>query len=217
MNNHYDLLLPAMLVVLLFVGSVSAITTTTTTCPIPPPPYIPKSPAEDIVTVEVYLEPITDAAVYTTTSTGVVATLYKLHLTIVFDVGTPAGHTLNILVTQLKGDPAVETLFDCSQVIGPSGNTQQVTKDILAVGMPDIAVYAWLDTPGTDRAPNDGFYSVTSLSAARSNVFRDPEGSPVGGVVMPTNKTEILAPLLAIAGIIAAISTVELVVRRRKD
>lgn len=40
---------------------------------------------------------------------------------------------------------------------------------------------------------------------------------PVGGVVLPTNKTEILAPFLAIAGIIAAISTVELVVRRRKD
>ena len=42
-------------------------------------------------------------------------------------------------------------------------------------------------------------------------------GSPVGGVVLPTNKTEILAPLLAIAGIIAGISTVELVLRRRRD
>jgi hypothetical protein len=34
---------------------------------------------------------------------------------------------------------------------------------------------------------------------------------------MPTNKTEILAPFLAIAGIIAVVSTAELVVRRRKD
>jgi hypothetical protein len=126
-----------MLVVLLFVGSVSAITPA-----IPSPPYNPKSPAEDIVTVEAYLEPMADASVYTTTSAGVVATEYMLHLTIVFDVGTPAGHTLNILVTQLKGDPAVETVFDYSQVTGPSGNTQQLTKNIFAVGMPDIAVYA---------------------------------------------------------------------------
>ncbi len=54
------------------------------------------------------------------------------------------------------------------------------------------------------------------MSEAAPNQFYDPEGA-VGGVIIPTNKTEILAPFLAIAGIVAAISTVELVVRRRKD
>jgi hypothetical protein len=212
MNNRYGLLLPAMLVVLLFVGSVSAVTPA-----IPSPPYNPKSPAEDIITVEAWLEPMSDSSVATATSTGAVANEYMLHLTIVFGSGTPAGHTLYILLTQLKFDPGVETVIDYETLPGPSGNTQQINKQIFAVGMPDIAVYAWLDTPGTDRAPNDGFYSITSLSAQTPNVFQDPEGSPVGGVVMPTNKTEILAPLLAIAGIVAAVSTVELVVRRRKD
>jgi hypothetical protein len=40
--------------------------------------------------------------------------------------------------------------------------------------------------------------------------------APVGGVATPTNKLEILAPYLALAGLIAAVSAVY-VIKRRKD
>jgi LPXTG-motif cell wall-anchored protein len=39
---------------------------------------------------------------------------------------------------------------------------------------------------------------------------------PVGGSVMPTNKLEIMAPFLALAGLVAVVSAV-VVVKRRKD
>jgi hypothetical protein len=42
------------------------------------------------------------------------------------------------------------------------------------------------------------------------------EPAPVGGTVVPTNRLEILTPYLAIAGLIAAISTVY-VIKKRKD
>jgi len=42
-----------------------------------------------------------------------------------------------------------------------------------------------------------------------------PIGTPVGGVVMPTNKLEILTPYLALAGLIVAVSAVVAVKRRR--
>ena len=92
----------------------------------------------------------------------------------------------------------------------------RLTPFLLRTG-PRLAVYAWLGTAGTDRAPNGDFYQISSfrheLHRTSSTILR----VAVGGVIIPTNKTEILAPFLAIAGIIAAVSTVELVVRRRKD
>jgi hypothetical protein len=42
-------------------------------------------------------------------------------------------------------------------------------------------------------------------------------GPPVGGVVMPTNKLEILAPYLALAGLVTAVSTVVVVKRRSEE
>jgi len=39
---------------------------------------------------------------------------------------------------------------------------------------------------------------------------------PVGGVATPVNKLEILTPYLALAGLIAAVSTV-FVIKRRKE
>jgi dipeptidyl aminopeptidase/acylaminoacyl peptidase len=39
---------------------------------------------------------------------------------------------------------------------------------------------------------------------------------PVGGVTLPTNKLEILTPYLALAGLVAAVSAV-VVVRKRRD
>ena len=40
---------------------------------------------------------------------------------------------------------------------------------------------------------------------------------PVGGLVMPTNKLEILTPYLALAGLVAVVSAVAVVKRRSKD
>jgi hypothetical protein len=39
---------------------------------------------------------------------------------------------------------------------------------------------------------------------------------PVGGIVMPTNKLEILTPYLALTGLIIAVSAV-VVIRKRRD
>jgi hypothetical protein len=39
---------------------------------------------------------------------------------------------------------------------------------------------------------------------------------PVGGVLLPVNKLEILTPYLALAGLIAAVSAV-VVVKKRRD
>jgi hypothetical protein len=208
-----------MLAALLFVGSVSA----PLICPdIPPPPYNPKSPAEDIVTVQAYWEPTTTS---TTVNNGApagarltVANSLYLIMKLTFAAPTPpAGQTLNILVTTLQGNPQTETVILCRKITDPPSLTIDICDSVPTEdGPPPLAVYAWLGTAGTDRAPNGGFYQISSFSAAAPNQFDDPEGA-VGGVIIPTNKTEILAPFLAIAGIIAAISTVELVVRRRKD
>jgi hypothetical protein len=40
--------------------------------------------------------------------------------------------------------------------------------------------------------------------------------APVGGVVMPTNKLDMVAPFAALAGLIVAVSAV-VIVKRRKD
>jgi hypothetical protein len=207
-----------MLVALLFVGSVSA----SAWPAIPSPPYNPKSPQEDIVTVAGYLGPVMTTSNYRAPAgarftDGIDKNLY---LTITFAATTPlAGQTLNILVTQLKGNPPTEKPIFFDEYSGSATPTYllppiHVLSEDSTVA---IAVYAWLGTTvGTDRAPNGDFYQISSFSAAAPNQFDDPEGA-VGGVIIPTNKTEILAPFLAIAGIVAAISTVELVVRRRKD
>ncbi len=64
--------------------------------------------------------------------------------------------------------------------------------------------------PYEDQA---GDISTTLLKAA---VTQTPEPPPVGGVVTPTNKLAILTPYIALAGLIAAVSAVY-VVKRRKD
>jgi hypothetical protein len=53
----------------------------------------------------------------------------------------------------------------------------------------------------------------TKLKAA---VTQTIEPAPVGGLVTPTNKLEILTPYIALAGLITAISAVY-VAKRRKD
>jgi len=205
MNIRYGLLLPAMLAVLLLVGSASA------RCPsIPDPPYTPKDPAENIVTVTASVEQ--PSAAPSAAGGGVAIDGHVLHLIIVFAAPTPpAGQQINIIVTELQG--STETGIDCTSSAGPAKTTY--TFDIPLTtdgGAAQIAVYAWLGpVPGTDRAPNGGFYIADRMVRQ----FDDPEGA-VGGVVMPTNKLEIVAPFAALAGLVVAVSAV-VVVKRRRD
>ena len=211
---HTRLLIPALLSVILLIGSTSA----TIICPdIPPGPYIPKSPQEDITQVEAYIEHTTVAPAVPPSSSAVYVTTYVLHLTVTFAAATPpADQAINILVTALQGTPQTETVIGCRSAADPSSTTY--TLDLpLEDAEASIAVYAWLGpVTGTDRAPNTDFYQITSLSEAAPNLFYDPEPAPVGGVVIPTSKLEILAPYLALAGLVAALTTV-VVAKKRSD
>lgn len=213
MNFRYGLLLPAMLVVLLFVGSASA---KLSLCPdIPPPPYNPKSPQEDIVKVEAFLTPPSvPAPLSSGTRAGVVG--YFLTVRVTFAAATPpTGQVINIIVTELQGNPPTEVAILCGGGHGLAMTTYELSG-FSSTSTPNIAVYAWLGpVPGTDRAPNTGSYPITSLSAAAPNDFYDPEGA-VGGVVMPTNTLAVLAPYIALAGLIVAVSAV-VVVKKRRD
>ena len=207
MNYRYSLSLPAMLVVLLFVGSVSA------GCSIPSPPYVPKSPQEDIVMVEAYITQPNPVVAAPPSSLATVSgpTVY---VTVTFAAATPpADRPIIIVLTELKG--TTETVVDCGVWSDPSSTTYQLTGPVSEVGA-SIAVYAYLGEPGTDRAPNTGSYQITSLSAAAPNLFYDPEPAPVGGVVLPTNTLAILTPYIALAGLAAIVSAV-IVVKKRRD
>jgi len=69
---------------------------------------------------------------------------------------------------------------------------------------------------------------VRTLLSDFGNVAQGPTGydpygvaiaflpSPVGGVVVPTNKLELLTPYLALAGLIVAVSAV-IVAKKRRD
>ena len=213
MNFRCGLLLPPMLVVLLFVGSAFA----TISCPpIPPGPYIPKSPEEDIVKVEAYMAQPNPAAALPPSSLAVVNGPV-VYVTVTFAAPTPpADQAIYIIITELQGNPATETVVGCITASDPSSLTYQLVGHVSNVGA-SIAVYAWLGPiPQTDRAPNTGSYLITSLSAAAPNVFQDPEASPVGGVVEPVNKIALATPFLALAGLVAVVSAV-VVVKKRID
>jgi len=203
MNFRYGLLLPAMFVALLLVGSASAKLCTDA---IPSPPYNPKFPEEDIIKVEAYLQE--------TTSPAGGAGGRFVQVIVTFAAATPpTGQVINIIVTEVQG--STETVIGCNTGSGPSKFTEYEVPSISESSTPNIAVYAWLGSvPGTDRAPNTGSYPITSLSAAAPNDFYDPEGT-VGGVVMPTNTLAVLAPYIALAGLVVAVSAVVAVKRRR--
>ncbi len=214
MNHRYGLLLPAVLVVLLFVGSASA---KVPVCPaIPPGPYIPKSPQEDIVKVEAYIvqSPSPAPALPPSSLAGVIGPV--VYVTVTFAAATPpADKAIYILVTELQG--TTEEVVGCKAWSDPASTTYQVEGYVSNVGA-SIAVYAWLGSVGgTDRWPNSGTQPITSLSAAAPNLFYDPEPAPVGGIAVPTNKLEILTPYLALVGLVIAVSAVVAVKRRNKD
>jgi len=83
--------------------------------------------------------------------------------------------------------------------------------------------YAFMESSGvttnlqlTRLEPASGFITeddVTGIICLPTFFFSIP--APVGGVVIPTNKLEILTPYLALAGLIVAVSAVVAVKRRR--
>ncbi|OGD52932.1 hypothetical protein A3K80_03145 [Candidatus Bathyarchaeota archaeon RBG_13_38_9] len=214
MNQTYRLLIPVLLLIAMLIGSVSA------PCPdIPPSPYNPESPEEDIIMVEAYIDPITTTT--TTTTTTVAHSLRPivvgptLHVKVTFAAPTPPpGKALTILITQLKGVPPSEIVINCGGGGGPAKTAYEFVMTV-DDGSTNIAVYAWLDATGTDRAPNTDFYQITSITASDPNVFQDYEPAPVGGVVVPKNSLEILMPYIALAGLVAAISTVYVIKKRK--
>jgi hypothetical protein len=204
----------------MLIGSVSAIPA----CPdIPDPPYVPEFPEEDIIKVEAYIEhpppPSTTKTMPVAESLRLITDGTILHLTVTFAAQTPpADKGIVILVTMLQGNPPEEEILGCQAFADPSSTQYTLNIPVTLDGeTPSIAVYAWLgELSNTDRAPNDSFYMITSLSASEPNVFQDYEPAPVAGVVVPKNTLEILTPYIALAGLVAAISTVY-VIKRRKD
>jgi hypothetical protein len=80
------------------------------------------------------------------------------------------------------------------------------------------------NTPVLDDQPNvNRSFSGTSLAGLNNlfdnnlvlRVIIDPNPLPVGGVSMSVNKLEIFAPYIAIAGLIVAISTVYVFIKRK--
>jgi hypothetical protein len=212
MNNACKLVIPTLLLIAMLIGSVSGII-----CPdIPAPPYVPEFPEEDIIRVEAYIE-------QPATSTTTVAQSLKpvnngphLHLTVTFAAATPlADKDILILVTMLQGNPPAEEILGCRIFSDPSSTQYTLDFPINLDGeTPSIAVYAALVEFATDRAPNDGFYQITSLSASDPNVFQDYEPAPVGGVASQTNKLQIIAPYLVLSGLILTVSAI--IIRKRK-
>ena len=121
-----------------------------------------------------------------------------------FGVGTPAGvdpfgvaveSSGNILVTDSNaGTGGLGALFR----VDPSTGARTILSDF-GVGTPTGASPAGVAVVPEQATPT----TQTPI--------------PVGGVVMPTSKLELLAPFLALAGLIVAVSAVVAVKKRSKD
>ena len=214
MERLYKLLLPTFLLIIMLIGSVSA-----PLPEIPPPPYNPESPEEDIIKVEAYMEKPTATTTKTVAqSLKTINGVPMLHLKITFAAATPPpGKVLNILITHLEGTPPSEIAVALLECIGPAKTTYEhiFGGSMFDEELTNIAVYAWLDDAGTDRAPNTDFYQITSLSASDPNMFQDYDPAPVAGVVVPKNSFEILTPYIALAGLFAVISTAYVIKKRK--
>ena len=72
-----------------------------------------------------------------------------------------------------------------------------------------------IESDGDDRADFWSFRS-SDWDGTSEDPYIEYAFGPIGGILMPVNKLEVLAPYLALAGLIAAISTV-IVIKKRKD
>jgi hypothetical protein len=206
----------------MLIGSVCA-----GTCNIPDPPYVPEFPEEDIIKVEAYIGTFTTATttVAATTENKItpvaqslrpISTGPALVLTLTFAAPTPPADKVTlIVVTTLQGNPPTEVVLRCEPILGTPVTTYTLYIPITNGEIPAIAVYASLvEVVNTDRAPNDGFYQITSMSSSDPNLFSDPD-FPVGGITVPVNKLEVLIPYIALAGLlIITISAIE--IKKRK-
>ena len=222
MNHEYRLLIPALLLITMLIGPVSA-----PTCDIPDPPYVPEFPEEDIIKVEAYIGTIitSTTTVAATTENKITKVAQSLRpisngpaliLTLTFAAPTPPVDKVTlIVVTMLEGNPPSEVVLGCRTILGTPSTTHTLYIPITNGEIPSIAVYASLVEFNTDRAPNDGFYQITSMSSSDPNLFSDPD-FPVGGITVPVNKLEVLAPYIALAaGLIITISAIE--IKKRKQ
>jgi hypothetical protein len=80
----------------------------------------------------------------------------------------------------------------------------------LRAGPAPITFSSQLSIQDLSGTPNFVFYPEITV------IIDQVEPAPVGGVASPINKLEILAPYLALAGLIIAVSTIY-VIKRRKD
>ena len=75
-------------------------------------------------------------------------------------------------------------------------------------------------TTSASTPPGSYIVTVTGTgSQTHTTTFRltvNPASRPVGGLVIPTNKLEILTPYIALAGLVIAVSAVVVVKRRSK-
>ncbi|WP_455368620.1 DNRLRE domain-containing protein [[Eubacterium] cellulosolvens] len=157
-------------------------------------------------------------------------------------LGNPAGRTYNVYRlsedwTELgstwnsrdTGIPwttpgGVWTTEDSTSSIVPPSVGQWMSWDVTGI------VQDWIENGQPNngfiiRDPNDGVAGVDAAArfSTKENTANWPVlkidyelPGPVGGVSTPVNKLEILTPYMALAGLIAAISTVY-VIRKRKD
>jgi hypothetical protein len=127
----------------------------------------------------------------------------------------------------IGNDPGVLLADEATPNIG------YVSIDVRAAMQDDIyygrAFSAFMIRMATDTDNDNGMDEWYFRTSERTGTSEDPyieytstaptptpTPRPVGGIVMPTNKLEILTPYLAVAGLVAIVSAVVLV-KRRKD
>ena len=69
---------------------------------------------------------------------------------------------------------------------------------------------------GIDLYPVGSQTPIRTYPTLFNALVTQVRAAPVGGIVMPANKLEILTPYLALAGLVAAVSAV-VVVKKRRD
>ena len=135
---------------------------------------------------------------------------------------TGADH-VTLLASPLTTTPTSYNAFNSLDV---SSLNIVVSGDFFVAIFVPQAIQQWIASdsgPGAGRsyggaslaALDPGFYASFSVNIMIRAVI-DPLNSPVGGVVMPTSKLEVVAPYAALAGLLVAVSAV-VVVKRRRD
>jgi len=207
MNNRYGLLLPAMLVAVMILGVV-----------------LPVSGQQPATAPKISLEPATTLI---RVSTRFVLTVW------IRDI--PAGYSMGWYSYRVSWDPKQMELvsaLDEDHGWQTGGKTGPDYVERLAGGPGVTGDASWLRL--TFHCLVEGPATVTIASPNGIDIYvSDPQNpvhtnpdpfnalvsqvpNAVGGLVMPTNKLEVVAPFAALAGLVVVISSV-VVVKRRRD